>query len=80
MRKIIGIYVIICSLSGILFIVSLAWMIFNLSNIKAGEEATWFNYIFGINMYILGGLLILGLVGIIVYLIDNVFKYISKNR
>jgi hypothetical protein len=79
MRKIIGIYVIIFSLSGIIFIVSLAWMISNLSNIKAGDD-TWFNYIFGINMYILGGLLILGLVGIIVYLIDNVFKYISKNR
>jgi hypothetical protein len=75
-RKIIGIYIIIFSLSGIIFILSLAWMISNISNIKAGED-TWFNYVFGINIYIFVTLLALGLLGLIINIIT---KYINRKK
>lgn len=79
MRKIIGVYVIILGTSGIGVVLGLAWIISHISDFKVVNNSI-FSYLFIINMYIFGGLLILGLVGVIVYFVDGVFKYIAKNR
>lgn len=63
-KKLIGIYFIILGISGITLISSIIFMIYNLSDIKAGREI-WFNYIFIINMYTFIALLVGGAISYI---------------
>jgi len=72
-KKLIGIYFILLGISGITLISSIVFMVYNLSNIKAGQEV-WFNYIFIINMYAFITLLGLGAISYIY------FRYIKHNK
>ena len=72
-KKLIGIYFILLGISGITLISSIVFMVYNLSEIKAGKEI-WFNYIFIINMYIFIALLVLGAISYI-YL-----RYIKQHK
>lgn len=73
MKKIIGIYVIVLSLSGISFIISMLFIISNIAYIKEGGNI-WFNYFFIINLNLLLVLLALGLLSGLYYLAIKYFK------
>lgn len=60
-RKILGLYLIIFSISGMLFIAGLGWSIANISQSKTGEGTILDPIIWG-NTYIFIGLLITGLI------------------
>jgi hypothetical protein len=72
-KKLIGIYFILLGISGITLILSIVFMVYNLSDIKSGKEI-WFNYIFIINMYAFIALLAVGAISAI-YL-----KYIKQHK
>jgi hypothetical protein len=72
-KKLIGIYFILLGISGITLILSIVFMVYNLSDIKSGKEI-WFNYIFIINMYAFITLLVLGAISYIY------FRYIKHNK
>lgn len=73
MKKPIVIYVIVLSLSGINFIISMLFIISNIAYIKEGGNI-WFNYFFIINLNLLLVLLAIGLLGGLYYLASKYFK------
>ena len=72
-KKLIGIYFILLGISGITLISSIVFMVYNLSNIKAGREIL-FNYIFIINMYTFIALLVVGAISSIY------IRYIKQHK
>lgn len=72
-EKYIGIYIILLGLSGISFIVSMLFIISNITYIKEGGN-TGFNYFFIINLNLLLALLAIGLFGGLYYLAIRYFK------
>lgn len=73
MKKIIGIYIILLGLSGISFIISMLFIISNITYIKEGGN-TGFNYFFIINLNLLLVLLTLGIFSGLYYLAIKYFK------
>lgn len=76
MRKYIGIYMIVLSLSGIILILGFIWLVYNISDSMAGEKSL-LSYIFGMNIYIFIILLVVGVLGLI---LNTITKYISKKK
>ena len=76
MTKIIGIYVIMFGLSGIILILGFIWLVYNISDSMAGEKSL-LSYIFGMNIYIFIILLVVGVLGLI---LNTITKYVSKKK
>lgn len=76
MTKIIGIYVIMFGLSGIILILGFIWLVYNISASMAGEKSL-LSYIFGMNIYIFIILLVVGVLGLI---LNTITKYVSNKK
>lgn len=76
MKKIIGTYMIVLGLSGIILILGFIWLVYNISDSMAGEKSL-LSYIFGMNIYIFIILLVVGLLGLI---LNTITKYVSKKK
>lgn len=76
MKKIIGTYMIVLGLSGIILILGFIWLVYNISDSMAGEKSL-LSYIFGMNIYIFIILLVVGVLGLI---LNTITKYISKKK
>jgi peptidoglycan biosynthesis protein MviN/MurJ (putative lipid II flippase) len=76
MKKIIGIYMILLGLSGIILILGFIWLVYNISTSMAGEKSL-LSYIFGINIYIFITLLVAGVLGLI---LNTITKYVSNKK
>jgi hypothetical protein len=76
MKRIIGTYIILVAISGIVLILSLIWLVYNISDSKAGLKPL-LSYIFGINIYIFATLLVIGVLGLI---INTIIKYTNRKK
>jgi hypothetical protein len=76
MKKIIGTYVILVALSGIILILGFIWLVYNISDSKAGLKPL-LSYIFGMNIYIFATLLAIGVLGLI---INTITKYSNRKQ
>jgi hypothetical protein len=76
MKRIIGTYIILVAISGIVLILSFIWLVYNISDSMAGLKPL-LSYVFGINIYIFATLLVVGVLGAI---INILIKYSNKKK